>query len=513
MAEIIKPIEIDSEFKQQVDEDMSFTEEEKESGSPRFLASRRNPAIFMREMVGVQPYYWQARVLTDIGRAIRGEMDTKRFAILTSRQIGKSTLLANLSLWTAMFNHAAFGPHNTTKIGSFSMTDVQSKKLMGEIKKWMHSGDAHMREEIGEREFFTSLIDTDEANNKTTVTFEAYDPSLHGEVLKGAKVGPSIHTYPPTESALGETFSAGWLDEANKIPDYFYEEIFSQTMNASDGVQVFTSTPYESSGFFYEIIKNREDLDVKVYSFTIDALRAEELEHAQTQVKSVENTMETLRTRGKYDAVDRQYYCEFIQGKNQYFDPDLVEGLFSDGLSQVKESEEPVDVGIDFGGSKSSHTVVTVSTYDEENDRIERLYHKRYEIQGDLNLLEDLEIIHELFNVQRVIPEVCPAGDHYIQKMKNNYGWNVKPFNPSGDKASAYSAFDTWLRQGRIYSYPDEDLEEEMKALEREEMRRTTRIEAPRNYTDDMIDSFVMSTWFFVKEDNSGSKSLFSLYK
>jgi len=389
------------------------------------------------------------------------------------------------------------------------MSDVQSKKLMNEIKLMIGSGDVTMQDVVGQDEFFSDLLDSDRPNNKTTISFERHHDYHDERILSGAQVGPSIHTYPPTDSVLGETFSLGFIDEAGKVDDYFYDDVFRQTMNASDGVRVFTSTPWQSSGFFYEMIKNRENLDAKVYAFSVEALESEPSEHAETQLESVEQDIISMRQRGKTAQIKRQYYCEFVQGNQQFFDPDLVDDVFTRSLTRSTEHEGPVDVGIDFGGKRSSHTVITVSQFDEENELIKRLWHKRYPIDGDESLLEDLQRVNQVFDVQRWVPDECPQGDRVIKTMDKEFGWNVKPMSFKRDKVRKYSAFDDYLAMGCVASYEDEDLREEMKALEKEETRRHTKIHAPRNYTDDLIDSFVMSAYFFIEKDVNETEILY----
>jgi len=509
MTQIVEPIQIDEDFKQWVDDAMSFTEEEQLADQTKLQASKRNPAVFLREMIGMEPHYWQAYFFTKGGGAIRGGSNKKKHALVTSRQIGKSTSLATLGLWCSLFNHASYGAHNTTKVGSFSMKDKQAKKLMREIKNMMISGDYSMRERAGFENYFTDLINDDAPNNKTTISFKQ-DTAETGPFFKGAKVGPSIRTYPPTDTVLGETFSLGFIDEAAKVDDEFYDEVFRQTMNASDGVQVFTSTPWGANGFFYELLKNNEALNVETYAFDIDALEVEDSEQARIQLQSVRNDIEAMKQRGKTDTIRRQFYCDFVQTTNQFFDPELVDNMFDKSLEQpAVDVSEPVDIGIDFGGSRSSHTVITISHYDEDEEQVTRVWHKRYDIQDDLGLLDDLAVIREKFNVQRIVPEECPAGDHFIQKMENR-GWNIHPVKPAGEKTTLYNNFDDMFRRGQVRSYEDEKLREEMKALEEEETRRTTRIEAPPNYTDDMIDSFVLSCKFFFNEDTDTTESLFS---
>jgi len=117
--------------------------------------------------------------------------------------------------------------------------------------------------------------------------------------------------------------------------------------------------------------------------------------------------------------------------------------------------------------------------------------------------------LRKIFDVQRIILEQCPQGDYFIRKMDEELGWNVEIMNPSKDKARKYSAFNTFIQRNKIYSYPDEDLKQEMKALEKEQQRTRTKIHAPRNYTDDMIDSFIISCYFFLENNSGHTRSLF----
>jgi len=363
------------------------------------------------------------KVGTEASRCIQVDHPSQTYITDDYIVTHNSTTLSVLDIWACEYNHAAFGAQNRTKVGSFSKSNDQAKKLMREIKSNMNAGDYHMREQHGLEEFHTGLIDEKGGNNKTTITFEKHDPSVHGDViLNGSKAGSEIRTYAPTDTVLGETFSLGQIDEANVVGDYFYDEVFTPTMDASDGVKILTSTPYQPSGFFWEIVNNHEASDAKVWAFTIDALKPDADEghpQATTQLKSVKSTIDGLETRGKMDTIRRQYYCEFIQGTNQFFDPDDVDAIFTDALEKTKDFDKAVDVGVDFGGSSSSHTVVTVSHFDEERGRIERIWHKRYGVQEDLNLVKDIATLRKIFDVQRIILEQCLDEDTNVLMADN----------------------------------------------------------------------------------------------
>ena len=95
----------------------------------------------------------------------------------------------------------------------------------------------------------------------------------------------------------------------------------------------------------------------------------------------------------------------------------------------------------------------------------------------------------------------CAQGYHTIQKMIEK-GWNVQPMSFKKDKVKKYTEFRAWLNKGKIKSYSDSVLSEEMKALQEEESKLSTLIHKPRGGTDDMIDSFVMSCYFYLEVDS-----------
>ena len=70
------------------------------------------------------------------------------------------------------------------------------------------------------------------------------------------------------------------------------------------------------------------------------------------------------------------------------------------------------------------------------------------------------------------------------------------------DKVKKYTAFRSMLGKGRIESYEDDDLKTEMLALENRPTRSRTVIGAPTGYSDDLIDSFLMSCYYYVEESD-----------
>lgn len=529
---MIKEIKVDKEFIQEMSKYRDVPDDVRQKGL--IYAGSKNINLFSEKMIGLKPYSWQVYILKDVQEAIldrKGQIekiqsedvvidgeelrkftitiDNEEFIILTSRQIGKSTLLALLSLWVCTYNHIPATLGNNTSVIIVSAGDTQAKKLLNEVNRMIRLGDATMSSYkdtsgntvFGEH-FFSDLLDPDEANNKQQISFMPYK-TKHGELLlKGSKLGSTIKSYPPTSIVLGETASLVIEDEAGKtekMTDEFHKEYLYPTGGSTNALRLYTSTPWVTSGFFYKLcdpddLFEHKDTEI-TYCFTIDAIRLEN----PTQYDAVMRDIHIEEANGNIEYVQRAYYCRFVKGQRNYFDPDKVLNVFHDYPILDKYSGM-CDMGVDFGGQTSSRTVITISKYDEEKDEIMRIYHRTYSVGQDNNLIEDIEEMLTRFNIQRIIPDDCPQGDYLIREMREK-GWNIHPMNFRSDKVKKYSAFRAAL--GKIKSYKDDDLQTEMLALEQSEGSTQSKIMHAPGYSDDHIDSFVMSCYFFIQEDDS----------
>jgi hypothetical protein len=474
-----------------------------------------NVVLFSERMLGIKLYSWQVRFLTRL-QEVMNEPDpsvravmTKKFLALTSRQIGKSTSTAIFTLWATMFNKYPGTVHNNTIVGIVSATDVQAKKLLYEIRKILRTGDRYMENTYQEgttpvfgKKFFSNLLDEGEANNTTTITFKTYRKDLHGPyLLFGSKSGSVIKSYPPTSIVLGETFTVLIVDEAgksDKISDQFFFDFAMPTVSSTDGMVILLSTPWVTSGFFYMAADpddNGTGRDFERFMFTCEAVKDEN----KKQYDVIQKEIAELHNSGMADVVQRAYYCRFVKGETSYFDPQSVMEVFTKDYSMLGSYSGVCDMGVDFGGQVTSKTVVTITEL-RDDGIIRRLFHRVYPVGQDLSLLDDIGGWLKDFNVQRIIPDDCPAGDFLIRTMKEK-GWNVLPMNFRTDKVKKYGAFRSMVNKSKVISYDDDALKTEMLAMEFSQGSKQSVIQHAPGYTDDLIDSFVMSSYFFVQED------------
>jgi len=511
--------------------------------------SSLNPVFFASRMLGVTPYSWQVLVMELFRRAVIDRLDylsssdevvssdsvvknvvvsvvellsgdlslridDKEFVIITSRQIGKSTMLAMLSLWVTIFNRVPSGLSNSTSVVIVSASDEQARTLLYEIRKLLLMGDLHMSQYLDDKgvslfgeSYFSDLLSTDDPNNTTNITFKHHSKGLHGDyLLAGSLRGSSIRSYPPTAKVLGSTASVIFVDEAGmyeRISDRFFYDYLYPVGNSTNALRAYTSTPWEPIGFFYRMV-DPDDVyhnndDYLVIAFTIEAIKIENPKYYSTVMKTING----LLADGKRDEVSRAYYCRFVKGNSGFFDIEKIPEVFDSDLFMLESFSGVCDLGIDVGGMTNSHTVVTISHYDEDSGVISRLYHRKYPVMDDLSLLPDVADLMKVFNVQRVIIDYAPSSEHLVQKIERDYHWDLVKMSFRKDKISKYNALRDRLHRGLVKSYVDEDLMKEFNGFIYTRGSTQSNIGHAPGYNDDMLDSFLISCFNFLDTDVS----------
>lgn len=512
----IDPVVVDDAFRERVDEYRRVVK-----GEGLFEQCSKNPVLFVERMIGVKPFAWQVDVLIAFRDRIEGRTSYRDILLNTSRQIGKSAVLSWCAMWAAIFNKKPDKAMGRTLIAIVSRGDRPARKLLREINLWFRFGDRFMRSEYRDEDgnplfgkyFFTDLLSPTDPNNSQTITLKDGEEIDTPFICEGSVVGSVIGSYPPTASVLGETFTVGMIDEAahKDMPNEFIIRELKPTGNANGAIWISASTPWNANGWFYDRMVDTTG-EVQKFVFSIDAIEEEPL--GVMQYEDAMNDVATLKRNGDFNSINIIYYCRFEQADSQYFNPLKVEEMFSEDISMFESFSEMCDMGVDFGGEVNSRTVITISYFNESTRNITRVFAKRYPVGTQLGLIEDIEELMGRFNIQRIIPDYCASGVPYIKQMVNK-GWNVQPNNEGmvyrRDKIAKYGSFRAKLNRGEIYSFEDKVLMAEMKSLEQSETSKQSKITAPRGGTDDMIDSFVQSCYFFLDEDD-GAVEFFSIY-
>jgi len=467
--------------------------------------------VFSEHMLGMTLYYWEIDFLNKLQELLKGGKFSMALA-LTSRQIGQSTSLAIFATWASFFNKKPDKRFHSTQVLIVSRSFDQAKKLLREIKRTFQDGDRYMRTKYVDAEdkpkfgkdFFSGRLSKEDSNNATMINWRSYDKSKDGEfILKESNATSGIRCYPPTDVVLGETFTIGMVDEAGHktIEDDWWFDSLKKTGDANKAIWIFTSTPWQPSGFFYEYCdvddKNKTSY-ISKHVYTIDTLKYDMdagNEYATLQYEGVLEDIDRDKALGKFASIKRGYYCEFVKGETSFFDPQKVKDIFTSELDIADAFSKPCDLGVDFGG-KSKGSTLCISFLSDEGE-IVRLFDREYNHGEDNDMIIDIELLFQRFNIQRIVPDDCPQGEYRIQEMVSK-GWEVTPMSFRSEKVSKYHSFKLMVNKGLVKSYVDDKLKEEMTTLEYAKNTKQSYIQHASGYTDDAIDAFLLSSYHFL---------------
>jgi hypothetical protein len=487
----MQPIEITQEMYDEKEAYCDFKNFPKHK--PFLDVCKDDPVLFLTHMLGLKPWTWQFIVL-------RNYMQGKRkMAVCCSRQVGKSKILiAGLTLWRHIFNkgYENYPTYRNKNKNTFdtilSVTDEQAANLIDEIKQLIKDGDEYLmkyrtkegKPMFGEK-WFTSRVNL---RNSTQETIRG----LKTEYTK--KAINQIKSFPPTTRFRGTTSTGLIIDEAAFVDTSFITKVAQPTVRAIGDTQLFVSTPDRPDGFFYEIIDpddKYDSHDFERYMFTIECIAIDDPEY----YSKVKMDINRMLMEGKHNEVMQEYYCSFVSSTANYFPLDLVKKAMRSDIAKVSGDHSVRCVlGIDVGGMKKSHTVLTVSTHPDDEGVIKRIGCWRYPIKEEGNVIADIEQkVLPFFNITAIVVDQCPAATIIIQQMRSK-GWNVVEFNfNKKSKEEAMSKFRSKISRQKFLTYEDGWLYEEF-------VNYSDDMKPLGNATDDGIDSWMLSTVPFLDE-------------
>jgi hypothetical protein len=265
------------------------------------LATALDPVHFART-VGIDPDEWQQKLLLS---------SEKRIILNCSRQSGKSTIVALLSL-----HHALNHPAALVLVLSPSLR--QSSELFKKIIS-----------------FYSTLGQSIPADVQTALTLQLKNESR-------------IISLPAKEQTVRGFSGASLLviDEASLVPEDLYYAVLPM-LAISQGRLILLSTPHGKRGFFYEAYVNGGPAWER-YKVTAD----------ECPRISAEFLEEERKTLGQY-WYSQEFECVFHQAKESIFRLELIEasiGDFEELDVALDDDEEDSDVEVPIiDGSRELH--------------------------------------------------------------------------------------------------------------------------------------------------------------
>jgi hypothetical protein len=263
----------------------------------RRLAAALDPVIMVRH-AGITADPWQETVLRSQAR---------RIILLCSRQSGKSSTVASITMHTAVCQ-----PNSLILIGAPSQN--QSAELLLKAKAIYNVG--------GQMEVFDDVEHGLEKYN------------LHNAVLRMRLSNRSRIICVPGKEGTVRAYSAVKLlvvDEASYVPDTFYQAVFPM-LAVSGGRVILLSTPHAKFGAFYDIWTEAPEWDFR--------LPAEAQEEAWLKIKVPwwecprirPAFIEAERARFGNAYVQREYELEFADAITAAFRTEDIDAMARDDV-------------------------------------------------------------------------------------------------------------------------------------------------------------------------------------
>jgi len=429
--------------------------------------ARSDVTSFAYYMLGIKLFPYQDMIVND---------PSKRVAVCSSRQIGKTLSISIMALHEALFTEGR-------SVTIISHTLDQAKKVLAGIRDLMYQGDTHMKT-FGKVKYFTNQINTDSPNTVTQLT------------LKNKSI---IRSLPSTEAARGYSTDLLILDEAAFIGDEVFEKILEPQVLFTGGRILLASTPNGQQGFFYkkfdpESEKTDEEREYKRYWFPHSIC---DNENIRTMITRKEAELDKLTFSQEYEA-------QFTTSKSTFFDGPAIDNIMTEE-GMLHTCSEPCYAGIDWG-YKSCHTVITVGK--KEGNKFKIIYQHEFPTGWDnRNIVDFFKALKKDFNIKQIITDDCGLAEpHNNELEEQDWDMEVIRFDFNRQKISTYMSFLDWVNRGDIILTDIHELVKEMRALryERMDVSGIIRIRKPETGFDDRCDSTIMSFFGMLDEIENG---------
>lgn len=441
----------------------TLTKEQKDCYEEKFRVerftmkdAREDVTKFAYFMLGIKLFDYQDLIANN---------KSNRLIVCSSRQIGKSTVVAVMALHHALFKSG----QNVIVV---SPTLDQSRKLLGMIRDLIYKGDMHMKQFHKKMAFFSGQI-----NNRQEAVNTSQQISFENKSL--------IKSVPAAESARGNTANLLIEDEAGFMDDEIHEKILEPTVSFTGGKIILLSTPNGSKGYFYKFFdpedeQEERERDYDRFWFNWDICPNPVMRQT---IEKRQASLDRLTFQQEYEAL-------FTVSKSNFFESDSVDGCVKFD-SVVHKCKDVCFLGVDWG-VKVCHTVISIGTIVDSKFRL--LYQHEFPTGHDnRQVVSFIESLMNDFNITKIVTDDCSLADPFNREMEEK-GWEVVRFDFNKQKISTYSFFKDWVNLGKIELPNISELLKEMKSLqyERSDVTGVAKIHKPQTGWDDRVDSLVM---------------------
>ena len=415
---------------------------------------------------GIHPFSFQKDVIDEV---VNAKGTGKKIVVRSRRQIGKSTLIANLLLYYAI-------NFDGTKNYCVSPTLKQGKKLYKSVVKALTK--AKIIKSANGSDLSIVLKNDSEINFKSAEQGEA----LRGETVTGLLC----------------------IDEFAYIPDAIYDIIRPWT-DFHKAVTLMVSTPFVKEGYFWTFYNY--GLEHSHNTVLIDWADYEKYKEDLDKILPPEQ-LEEYKSILPKKVFLTEYLGQFIEGGGLVFD------FFKEVQKLVSiQPNDKLYIGIDWSNQANKDYTV-VSIINQNCEQVKLAY------WNDLTPLKQIEKVYAelepyLNQIQVIVCETNSLGTPYTdllkERLQNGHKEKVKEFVTSNtSKNDLVGKMQVALEQGTISLLPDNKQEREFGYYAAEYNPQTKNItyNAPSGLNDDTVMATMFALYGFNEYKTTGIYSL-----
>jgi hypothetical protein len=415
---------------------------------------------------GIHPFSFQKDVIDEV---VNAKGTGKKIVVRSRRQIGKSTLIANLLLYYAI-------NFDGTKNYCVSPTLKQGKKLYKSVVKALTK--AKIIKSANGSDLSIVLKNESEINFKSAEQNEA----LRGETVTGLLC----------------------IDEMAYIPDYVYDIIRPWT-DFHKAVTLMVSTPFVKEGYFWTYYNY--GLEKSHNTVLIDWADYEKYKTDLDKILPPEQLDEYKAILPKKVFLT-EYLGQFIEGGGLVFD------FFKEAQRLVSiQPKDKLYIGIDWSNQANKDYTV-VSMINQNCEQVKLAY------WNDLTPLKQIDKVYAelepyLNQIQAIVCETNSLGTPYTdllrERLQDKDKIKIKEFVTSNtSKNDLVGKMQVALEQGTISLLPDNKQEREFSyyAAEYNPTTKNITYNAPSGLNDDTVMATMFALYGFNEYKTTGVYSI-----
>jgi hypothetical protein len=246
------------------------------------------------------------------------------------------------------------------------------------------------------------------------------------------------------------------VDEAAFINNQIFEEILEPMLFATGGRMVLASTPYGTSGFFYQKFDEAEYDD----------------EWERMQVASTANPLiddddiESFKNGKTQVQIDREVFGKFREAAGQFFDPEDLKEAFANG-PVTRTDDSYASLGVDIAGTGSDRSVF-IGIDGSGNV----FYDKSFEEMGILEAADHVKSIDRQYNFDQIYVDRTAIGQGTVEKLAKDerIARKHEPIYFSiQKKQEIYQRLKASLEAGALTIPPNNTIQQELDAIQADE--------------------------------------------